>query len=192
MSRRARVLWISVGSVIVLLAIAVVAVIGIGNSDWLREKFRLRIIAEASAATGGRMEIGAFRFDWRTLTAELDGVVLHGKEPPGTAPFLTIKRLVVGFRILSLAEKTFDVARLEAENPQAHVIIQADGSTNVPEPPPPHHDIPKLIMDLRIGNFDLKDGVVVAEQAGNKTVTAWNARGEAGIAGQLQSQRQAV
>ncbi len=178
MSRRWRILLIAVGSVIALVAIAVVAVIGIGNSDWLREKFRQRIIAEVTAATGGRMEIGAFKLDWRTLTAELDNVVLHGKEPPGTVPFLTIKRLVIGFRILSLAEKTFDVARLEAENPQAHVIVQADGSTNVPEPPPPHHDIPKLIMDLRIGKFNLTDGVVAAEQVGGKTVTAWNARGE--------------
>ncbi len=124
------------------------------------------------------MELGAFRLDWRTLTAELDNVVLHGKEPPGVVPFLTIKRLVIGFRILSLMEKTFDVARLEAENPQAHVIVQADGSTNVPEPPPPHHDIPKLIMDLRIGRFNLTDGVVVAEQVGSKSVAAFNARGE--------------
>ncbi len=89
-----------------------------------------------------------------------------------------IKRLVIGFRIISLAEKTFDVARLEAENPQAHLIIQADGSTNLPEPPPPHHDVPKLIMDLRIGKFKLTDGVVLAEQAGSKSVTAWNAQGE--------------
>ena len=178
MSRRVRISLIAMGSFIALLVIAVVAVIGIGNSDWLREKFRQRIIAEATEATGGRMEIGAFRLDWRTLTAELDNVVLHGKEPAGAVPFLTIKRLVIGFRILSLAEKTFDVARLEAENPQAHLIIQPDGSTNVPEPPPPHHDIPKLIMDLRIGRFNLTDGVVATEQAGSKTVTAWNARGE--------------
>jgi translocation and assembly module TamB len=178
MRRWVRVLLIALGSIVALLAIALVAVIAIGNSDWLREKFRQRIVTEASNATGGRMEIGAFRLDWRTLTAELDNVVLHGKEPAGTAPFLTVKRLVIGFRILSLAEKTFDVARLEAENPQAHVIIQADGSTNVPEPPPPHHDIPKLIMDLRIGKFGVTEGVVAAEQGGGKTVTAWNARGE--------------
>ena len=178
MSRRVRISLIALGSLIALLAIAVLAVIGIGNSDWLREKFRQRIVAEATAATGGRMEVGAFKLDWRTLTAELDNVVLHGKEPAGTVPFLTIKRLVIGFRILSLAEKTFDVARLEAENPQAHVIIQPDGETNVPDPPPPHHDIPKLIMDLRIGQFNLTDGVVAAEQAGSKTVTSWNARGE--------------
>jgi translocation and assembly module TamB len=177
-SRRSRILLISAGSIIALLAIAVIAVIGIAQSDWLREKFRERIIAEATNATGGRTEIGAFKLDWRTLTAELDNVVLHGKEPPGAVPFLTIKRLVIGFRIISLMEKTFDVARLEAENPQAHLIIQADGSTNLPEPPPPHHDIPKLIMDLRIGTFKLTDGVVMAEQAGNKKVTSWNARGE--------------
>ncbi len=87
MSRRARIVLISVGSVIALLVIAVVAVVWIGNSDWLREKFRQRIVAEAMAATGGRVEIGAFKLDWRTLTAELDNVVLHGKEPPGTASF---------------------------------------------------------------------------------------------------------
>ncbi len=39
MSRRVRVSLIALGSIIALVAIAVVAVIGIGNSDWLREKF---------------------------------------------------------------------------------------------------------------------------------------------------------
>ncbi len=157
---------------------AVVAVIGIARSDWLREKFRQRIIAEAEQATGGRVEIGAFKLDWSTLTAEMDNLTIHGTEPAGQVPFLAVKRVVVGFRIISLMERNFDVARLEAENPQAHLIIQPDGSTNIPEPPPPHHDIPKSIMDLRIGRFEMANGVVVTERPGSKTLSPWNARGE--------------
>jgi translocation and assembly module TamB len=178
MRRPARIALISLSTLVALLLIAIVSVIVIGNSDWLREKFRQRIIAEAEDATGGRLEIGAFKLDWRTLTAEIDDAVLHGKEPPGTAPFLAIKRVVIGFRILSLMEKTFDVARLEAESPQLHLIIQADGSTNVPEPKTPPHEIPKLIMDLRIGRFNLANGLAVAERPGSRGVSKFNFRGE--------------
>src|SRR5580658_8444986 len=110
MSRGKRIVSISAGVIVVLAAMAVVAVIGIGRSDWLREKFRQRIIAEAEQVTGGRIEIGRFNLDWSTLTAEVDNLVIHGKEAAGQVPFLTVKRLVVGFRIISLMEKNFDVA----------------------------------------------------------------------------------
>ena len=72
MSRPARIALISAGAVVLLLAIAVIAGDRDRRSDWLREKFRERIVAEAEKATGGRVEIGAFKLDWSTLTAELD------------------------------------------------------------------------------------------------------------------------
>src|SRR5580658_436650 len=137
MSRPLRIASITVGAVLLILAIAVVTGIKVAQSDWLREKFRERIVAEAERATGGRVEIGAFKLDWRTLTAELDNLTIHGTEPAGDAPLLAVKRVVIGFRIISLMERNFDVARVAAEGPRAHLIIQQDGSTNIPQPKTP-------------------------------------------------------
>jgi translocation and assembly module TamB len=180
MSRPVRIVSITVGAVLLILAIAVVTGIKVAQSDWLREKFRERIVAEAERATGGRVEIGAFKLDWRTLTAELDNLIIHGTEPAGDVPLLTVKQVVIGFRIISLMERAFDVQRVTAESPQAHLIIQPDGSTNIPQPktPPTGKTGPETILDLKIGKFDLADGVVIAERTGNKSVRPWNARGE--------------
>ena len=180
MSRPVRIISITVGTVLLLLAIAAITGIKIAQSDWLREKFRERIVAEAERATGGRVEIGAFKLDWSTLTAELDNLTIHGTEPSGDAPLLAVKRVVIGFRIISLMERAFDVARVAAESPRAHLIIQPDGATNIPQPKTPLSSKtgPETILDLKIGKFDLADGVVVAERAGSKSVRPWNARGE--------------
>ncbi len=180
MSRPVRIALISGGAVILLLALAVVAGIEIARSDWLREKFRKRIVAEAERATGGRVEIGSFKLDWSTLTAELDNLTIHGTEPTGEAPLLVVKRVEVGFKIISLMKRRFDVARVEAESPRAHLLIQPDGTTNIPQPRTPGNEKfgPETILDLRIGKFDLANGLIVADRAGSKSMSPWNARGE--------------
>lgn len=179
MKRPVRIALISAGTAIVLLALAAIAVVGIARSDWLREKFREKIVAEAENATGGRVEIGAFRLDWSTLTAEVDNLVIHGTEAAGQAPLLAVKRVVVGFRILSLMERKFDVASVTAENPRTHLVIQADGATNLPRPRvPSKKEWPETVLDLKIAKFGFADGVVVAERGGSRSVKAWNARGE--------------
>jgi len=180
MTRGKRIALISAGSLIVLLAIAIVAGVVVVRSGWLREKIRERVVEEAEKATGGKVEIGALRLDWKTLTAEIDNLTIHGTEPADAAPLLAVKRVEIGFKILSFLERKFNVARVEAEEPRAHVIIEADGSTNLPHPKIPKGKTgPETILALKIGKFDLGNGMVAVERAGgNKGTTPWHARGE--------------
>jgi translocation and assembly module TamB len=185
MTRRKRIALISAGTVILLLLIAVVAGTIMVQSGWLREKIRERVVAEAEKATGGKVEIGALRLDWKTLTAEIDNLIIHGTEPADAAPLLAVRRVTIGFKILSFLERKFNVALVEAEGPRAHVIIEADGSTNLPHPKIPNGKTgPETILALKIGKFDLANGLVAVERAGGQKdaapslVTPWNARGE--------------
>lgn len=150
------------------------------RSGWLREKIRQRVVAEAAKATGGRVEIGALGLDWRTLTAEIDNLTIHGTEPADAAPLLSVKRVVIGFKVLSFIERQFNVARVEAEGPVAHVIIEPDGSTNLPRPRIPKDKTgPEVILALKIGKFDLANGMLAVDRGGGKKdATPWNARGE--------------
>ncbi|HEY3825258.1 MAG TPA: hypothetical protein VGL82_11915, partial [Bryobacteraceae bacterium] len=179
MTRRARIGWISVGAVLVLIAAVVITGVIMVRSGWLTETIRERVVTEAEKATGGKVEIGALRVDWKTLTAELDNLVIHGTEPADTAPLLAVKRVVIGFRIISFLEREFDVARVEADGPQAHVIIGPDGSTNLPHPKTTSgRPTPETILALKIGKFDLANGVAAVERAGGrKDVTPWKGRG---------------
>lgn len=178
MSRPVRIALISTGAVVLIAVLAVIAGVEVARSDWLREKFRERIVAEAEKATGGRVEIGAFKLDWSTLTAEVDNLTIHGSEPAGVAPLVTVKRVTIGFRIVSLMRRDFDIARLDADTPRVHLLIQADGATNIPQPKTPLASIPGTILDLRVGKFDLTDGAMMAERGGSRTVTPWNLGGE--------------
>ena len=180
MTRRGRIALISAGAVILLLAIAVATGVIAVRSGWLREKIRERVVAEAETATGGKVEIGALQLDWKTLTAELDNLTIHGTEPANTAPLLAVKRVVIGFKVLSFIERQFNVARVEADGPVAHLIIEPDGSTNLPQPKTPKGEtVPEIILALKIGQFDLANGLVAIDRAGGeKDSTQWNARGE--------------
>lgn len=180
MTRRGRIALISIGTVILLLSIVVLTGVITVRSGWLREKIREGVIAEAEKATGGKVEIGALQLDWKTLTAELDNLVIHGTEPADSVPLLAVKRIVITFRILSFMERSFNVARVEAESPRAHVIVESDGSTNLPSPKIPQgRNGPETILALRIGKFDMANGSMAIDRVGSgKEATPWNARGE--------------
>src|ERR1035438_9783434 len=51
------------------------------RSEWFRGKARAWLVSSIETATGGRAEMGAFRFDFATLRVEADSFVLHGTEP---------------------------------------------------------------------------------------------------------------
>jgi translocation and assembly module TamB len=180
MTRGGRIALYSGGAVVVLLALAAITGFILVRNGWVAEKIRERVVSEAEKATGGRVEIGSLQLDWKTLTATLDGLVIHGSEPADAAPLLTVKRLVIGFKIISLLEKQFNVASVQADTPRAHLIIEADGMTNVPQPktPPSGKTGPETILDLKIGKFELANGAIAVERQGARETTPWTGRGE--------------
>ena len=162
MSRRAKIVLGVAGALVALLLLIGLTGIYIAQSAWLREKVRVRIVTELEKATGGEATIGKFKFDWKTLTAELDDVILHGTEPRTGPPLLRVKTLVVGLKIVSLAKRDFDIAFLRAEEPKFYLLVAADGSTNVPNPKVPQAKGNKgpveTILDLKVGEFALNHG----------------------------------
>ena len=160
MSRRARRIWIAAGIVVGLALVLAASAILVLRSDWLRGKVRDRIVAEVEKATGGRVEIGAFRFDWKQLRAEVDGFVLHGSEPAGGPPLLRADAIVVGIKVISVVERSVDLQYLDVRHPQVYVILYADGHTNVPAPKVRRagKGTVETILDLAIGRLSLEDG----------------------------------
>ena len=160
MSRRAHRIWIAVGSLAALtLAVALSAIL-ILRSDWFREKVRQRIVAEVEKATGGRTEIGAFRFDWKQMRAEVDGFALHGSEPPDAPPLFRADAIVVGIKIVSVLKRSVDLQYLDVRHPQVYAIVYPDGHTNLPAPKVRRAGKRTIdtILDLAIGRFSLQDG----------------------------------
>ena len=184
MTRRARIGLYAAGGFLGLLIVLTIAGIMVARSDWLREKVRQGIISELETDTGGKVEIGALRFDWKTLTADVDKIVIHGTEPAGEPPLLRADRVQVELKITSLLNLTkgIDVASLGVQKPDAHLIVYPDGRTNVPTPKvakKSDRSAVETVLDLKIGHFNLRNGTVEVKSPGKPpTVTAWDAKGE--------------
>jgi translocation and assembly module TamB len=172
---RRRLAWTAGGLVVLLLLLAGTAVLVL-RSDWFYNQVRLKLIATIEKATGGRVEIGSFRFHWRTLRAEVRDLVVHGTEPEGQAPLLRAKLVVVGLKIISISRHDVDIQSLTVTEPRVHLIVNRDGSTNVPKPKVRgEKDATESLLDARIGRLSLEQGRVELE---DHAATPFSFRGE--------------
>jgi translocation and assembly module TamB len=143
----------------ILLAIIIAGLVTV-QSEWFKNKIREKIVAVTEDATGGRVEIGRFDYDWHALTAEVAPFIVHGREPASTPPFFRADKIRIGLKIISALEKQVDIASLVVEKPQVHVTVAPDGSTNVPTPKPVRskQNFAAQLLDLKIQHFALRNG----------------------------------
>lgn len=163
MRRRTKILLWTAAAMLALVAAAGVAGLWIARSQWFAGKVRERIVYEIQNATGGRAEIGSFRFDWKTLTAEVSPLVLHGTEPAGQPPFLRVRSVRVGLRIVSALKRDVDIALLALDRPEVHITVARDGSSNIPSPKTPRQSKTTLVEDLlrlKVRRFAVTQGLV--------------------------------
>lgn len=160
MSRARKAILFTLLSVIVAIGAGLGVAIVLLQTDWFKNKVRERIVSVAETATGGRVEIGKFNYDWQNLTAEVAPFVLHGNEPSSAPPFFRADRIQIGLKIISALKKQVDISSLSIERPRAYVTVAPDGSTNVPAP---HvrskSSLAQQLLDLKVGHFELRDGI---------------------------------
>ena len=123
MSRPVRISLIAIASLVVLALIVVIGGIEVLRSDWFFQQLRQRLIAEMEKSTGGKVELREFHFDWSTLVAEADGLVIHGTEPPDEAPLLRAAKVTIGLKLISLEKQQIDVASVDIAQPQVNLLI---------------------------------------------------------------------
>jgi len=152
-------LWGLLG-VVGLLVAAAVAFFFVVQTNWFKDQVRERIVTVAEKASGGRVQVGRFNYDWHALTAEVSPFVLHGTEPAGERPFFRAAKIRVGLRIISAFKKQVDIASLQVDQPQVVVTVAPDGSTNVPRPKTQRSgkNFADELLDLKVQHFELRDG----------------------------------
>ena len=172
--RWALTIAISLAAFVLLAAGAAVLIL---QSNWFYEKLRERMVATVANATGGRVSIGSFRFDWKRMRAQVDNFTLIGKEGAGKPPLFHSDSVAVGLKIVSLLERDIDIQYLEVQNPKVYLIVYPDGSTNLPQPRVRRAagDTMETILKLAVGSFRLQNGIFEIESQGK---TPFDARGE--------------
>jgi len=105
---RRRMVWIGawLAAVVLVAALGAIAVL---RSQWFFNRVRLAIVDNVESATGGRVEAGAFAFDWTRLRAEVRGFTVHGKEPAGKPPLFRASSVAVGLHVQSVLRRAIDI-----------------------------------------------------------------------------------
>ncbi len=115
---------------------------------------------QANEATGARVEVQNFIFHIKTLTADVYGVTIHGTEAPGQKPLLQVPHVRVGVKILSIFHRKVNLSELLIENPTVNLVVNQEGRSNLPEPPPKKSSSGTNVFDMAIGHVLLTNGEV--------------------------------
>jgi translocation and assembly module TamB len=155
-----RHLPLAVAGLAVFLALLAVGLYFAASSSAFENGVRKRLIVSIEELTGGRVEIASFH--WRLLhfEAEADGLVIHGLEDPGDAPYAKIDHLGVVFSLRNLFSPTVRLRTLEIDRPSFHFIVYPNGSTNQPQPRRPRNPSSSEIDTL----FEMHAGRIAVEQ----------------------------
>src|SRR5579862_757548 len=163
MSRPIRIVRNVAIGLAVALVLAVVGGIAIVQTQWFRDLVRQKIISATEEGTGGKVEIGSFAFDWRSLRATVTEFMIRGNEPAGTAPFVHVKRVELHLRLFTGLRRIFELAYLGVDRPEVNILVFADGTTNMPTPKhkSSSNETPlETVVDLAVNDFELTNGLV--------------------------------
>jgi translocation and assembly module TamB len=162
MKRRRVILTAFAGLAALALLCAGIALLVI-QSQWFKNQVRLRIISTIEKTSGGKVELRAFDYDWHTLSVDMHDFSLHGTEPASAPPLFKASRFHVGLRISSVIKKDVDIRDLIVDKPEIYLLIQPDGTTNLPHPQVQAGgptDIAQQLITLAVKHFELNRGTV--------------------------------
>jgi len=152
------------------LAAAVLLVVGASvclyawmSSSAFENLVRKRLVAEIEKSTGGRVEIASFHWYLFDLEADAGGLVIHGLEDMGEAPYASVENLRVRLSLLGFWSPSVRLRDLDVLHPTLHLIVYPNGSTNQPRPHKPRKQgkpVLDSLFDFRASHLSLEQGIV--------------------------------
>src|SRR5215469_1531292 len=145
-----------------ILALIVMVVVGgyfTLRGNWFRRVLIAKIEQQASARTGAQIRIQNLALHLSSLSADVYGITVRGKEPPSAAPLAEADEFTIRLKIVSLWHKKIDLREIILRRPVVHVLVRKDGTTNLPTPPPSSSNSTNP-FDLGIQHVLLSNGEV--------------------------------
>jgi translocation and assembly module TamB len=165
-ARRKRWRWLKhvawvLGVWVVLATCAAIVFFGSGAGNPL---LRRVLIRRLEFLTGGRVEVRTVSIRWFSLGASLKGVAIHGREPAGTEPLFKAEEVRLGLRVDSFWGRKVSLDDLFVQQPEVHIRVERNGSTNIPPPRTASAEnrlLPGPLLDLRIHRVLIQNGWVL-------------------------------
>jgi translocation and assembly module TamB len=158
-----RHLPLTVAGAAILLAVSLVGLYFAASSAGFENFVRRRMVLRLETATGGRVEIASFHWRLLNLEAEAGGLVIHGLEAPGEAPYAQAEHVRVRLSVLGFLSPRILLRDLDIVRPQLHLIVYPDGSTNQPQPRIPRtqgEPVLDRFFDLNAGRVSVEQGIL--------------------------------
>jgi translocation and assembly module TamB len=163
--------WGVIGLVVVLVVLFA-AFAWYSTTEDFDRRVRAEVVKVLEDATGGRVEVGKISFDLRHLAIEAHGLVIHGLEGPGEAPYLSADTIALRLKLFnfftdvtgSSLSSHVSLNYLRVDRPQVHLIVDKDGKTNQPVPKHPNtskEPVADTLLDLKAKEVLLNQGVVL-------------------------------
>ncbi len=154
---------------LVFFALVVAGVIWYTSTPRFANFVRGELIKTLEDATGGRVELGAFRWRLLHLEVEADNLTIHGLEGPGEVPYAHLDRLLVRVKIISFFHAKVGLNYLGIDKPVVHLLVYKDGTTNQPVPkkksaPTNLNRTINQVFDLAVDRAEIDDGTVLFNQ----------------------------
>ncbi len=154
---------------IVVLALLVTGISWYASTPQFANKVRAKLIQVLGDSTGGRVELGAFRWRLLHLQFEADNLTIHGLEAPGEVPYAHVDRLQVRVKIISFFHAKVGLNYLGVDKPVVHLIVYKDGSTNQPVPkkksaPTDLNNTINQVFDLAVDRAEINNGTALVNQ----------------------------
>ena len=161
--------WL-IGSMLLLLVVVLAGLAYYTTTPDFDRRVGKELVSVFEDATGGRVELGHIAFNLWHLAIEADGLVIHGLEASGEAPYLSADKILVRVKIISFLQHTtgsgvashIGLSLLRVESPHLHLIIDKNGKTNQPVPRHPStstEPIQDTLLDLRANQVELVHGL---------------------------------
>lgn len=162
-SRWRRILWVEhllwvLGTWVVLAVALAIIALGSGLANPL---LRHILISRLENLTGTHVEIRTVQVGWFSLTANVNGLVMHGKEPEGSEPLFSVEQARIGLRIDSFWGRRVGLNDLVLQSPHVHVRIEKNGTSNLPNLPhsaSTQTPLQQRLLDVRVHHLEIRDG----------------------------------
>lgn len=157
--KRRRWLW-----VLGVVAVVCLGVVWYLNSSLLQRQVRARVVSELERATGGKVQVRALTSNVWKLEFVAEDLVVRGNEPVDAKPYIEIDYLKLRLKVLSLLSRDIGVNFLAMSKPAVHIIVNADGTTNIPKPqtrPRTGRSEVDVLFDLKVDRVEVADGEFV-------------------------------
>jgi translocation and assembly module TamB len=106
---------------------------------------------------------------WRLsrLEIEANNLTIHGLEPAGQVPLAHADRVYARVRIISFVDRQVNFRAIRLDRPVIHLIVNPDGSTNVPETKVKtgtNRSPVQQLFDLATNRAELRDGTLIMNE----------------------------